>query len=159
MKHRLTYVFAAGVLATGLAFAQTQTAPSARQGRQAARANWKQNREHRFERIATVLNLTPEQREQAKALMEDARKSSEPLRRQLRANRQQLVEAVKSGNQAEIDRLSAAQGTLMGQLTAIRTKAFQKGYAMLTPEQRQKAEEMRGRWMQQFGGHRGGPRG
>lgn len=158
MKHRLTYVFAAGILATGLAFAQTETAPRARQGRQAAKANWKQNRAQRFERIATALNLTPEQREQAKTLMDEARKNAAPVRQQLRANRQLLVEAVKSGNQAEIDRLSAAQGTLMGQVTAIHTKAFQKGYAMLTPEQRQKAEEMRGKLMQRFGGQRG-PRG
>jgi Spy/CpxP family protein refolding chaperone len=70
---------------------------------------------------------------------------------QLKAGRQQLAEAVKSGKgEAEIERLSNQQGVLMGQLTAIRAKAMEKGYALLTPEQRQKAGQLRDHFQQMF---------
>lgn len=161
MKHKLSYVFAAGLLATGLAFTQTQTpapaGPPERPGRPGARMDRQQRMAKHFERIATELNLTPQQREQAKALMQKARTDAQPVKEQLRTNRQQLGEAIKSGNQAEITRISNQVGQLTGQLTAIHARAMQQGYAMLTPEQRQKAEQLRGQWMQRFGRHHHGP--
>jgi Spy/CpxP family protein refolding chaperone len=164
MKRRLTYVFAAGILATGLAFTQTQTAPQAGEGRQGAKAgrqgkvDGQQRKAKRFERMANHLNLTPEQRVQARNLAQQARNEAQPLMEQLRTNRQQLSEAVKSGNQAEIQRLSSASGVLKGQLTAIFARHMQEGYAMLTPEQRQKADELRAKMGPRFGRHLG-PRG
>ncbi len=152
MKNRLAHVFAAGALAAGLAFAQAQApTPQPGEGRQAGKAARRHHRGNHFERLATQLNLTPQQREQAKALMERARADSAPIREQLRTSRRQLHEAIKSGNQAEIQRLSTHIGALRGQLVAIHAKAMQEGYAMLTPEQRQKAEELHGKMMQRFG--------
>lgn len=163
MKHRLSQVFAAGALAMGLAFAQTQTpapaSPPDNQGRQGAKMNRQKMMAWHFERMATALNLTAPQREQAKALMQKTRAAAQPLMEQLRTNRQQLAEAIKSGNQAEITRISNQIGQTTGQLTALRARAMQEGYAMLTPEQRQKAEQLRGKWMQNSGRMHGPGRG
>jgi Spy/CpxP family protein refolding chaperone len=108
--------------------------------------------QQRFERMATYLNLTPQQREQAQALMDQARQASEPIKAQLKQNHQLLADAIKTGkSEAELDRLATQQGVLVGQLTAIHAKAMQKGYAMLTPEQKQKADQMRQHFMMGHG--------
>jgi Spy/CpxP family protein refolding chaperone len=110
--------------------------------------------EQRLDRLATELNLTPQQRTQAQNLMNQARQQSEPIVAQLKQIRQQLATAVKTNNTADIDKLSANQGVLIGQLTAIHTKAMAQGYAMLTPEQKQKADQLQ---LQHFGMMHGGP--
>ena len=54
---------------------------------------------------------------------------------------------MKGGKAApEIDRIATQQGVLQGQMTAIRTKALAKIYALLTPEQRQKADQFGNRF-------------
>jgi Spy/CpxP family protein refolding chaperone len=62
---------------------------------------------------------------------------------QLKANRQALSAAVKANDVAQIHSLSAQQGHLQGQLLGIRTEAQAKVYALLTPEQKAKADQMR----------------
>ena len=62
---------------------------------------------------------------------------------QLRANRQALAAAVKANDVAQIHSLAAQQGNLQGQLIGIRSEARAKVYALLTPEQKAKADEMR----------------
>ena len=156
MKRRLIQLTTATVMAAGLVLAQN-AAPAPQPGhgpgpgRQGARMNWQQRRAQRFQRMATYLNLTPQQREQAKAIMDEARQSAQPIAQQLKQGRQQLVEAVKTAKSgADIERLANQQGVLIGQLLAIRTKAMEKGYALLTPEQRQKADQLGGHMRQMF---------
>ena len=48
---------------------------------------------------------------------------------------------MKANNTAQIERLSAQQGNLMGKALAIRTESMAKFYATLTPEQRTKADQ------------------
>ena len=75
--------------------------------------------------------------------MDSSRESSKPVRDQLRQDRQALKDAVKAGkSDAEIDQLSANLGKDTAQITAIRTKAFAKVYALLTPEQRTQADQL-----------------
>lgn len=155
MKRKFAHVFAAGALAAGLAFAQTQ-APAPQPGeRQRAKAGWQRHKAKSFDRLAARLNLTEQQRTQMRSIMQQARTEAAPIREQLRANHQQLAEAVKSGNQPEIQRLSTQIGTLRGQMTAIHASAMQQGYSLLTAEQRQKADELRSKMMQRFGRHSG----
>ena len=128
-------------LASGMIFAQT-SAPSTQQPQPPAQhSQW--NRGQMFDKLATKLNMTDDQKQQAKSIMDSSRESSKPVRDQLRQDRLALKDAVKAGkSDAEIDQLSANLGKDTGQMTAIRTKAFAKVYALLTPEQRTKADQL-----------------
>jgi Spy/CpxP family protein refolding chaperone len=53
-----------------------------------------------------------------------------------------LSAALKANDTAAIERLSAKQGQLRGQLTAARTEAMAKFYQTLTPEQKTKADQL-----------------
>jgi Spy/CpxP family protein refolding chaperone len=125
------------VLASGLLVAQ----PPMR-GQKGERADF---RAGMFERLAARLELTEAQKQQAKSVFDAARQQAEPLREQLKQTHDALRDAVKTGKtEVEIDQLASRQGALMGQLTGIHTKAFARVYATLTPEQKQKADELRG---------------
>lgn len=140
-------------LASGMIFAQT-SAPSTQQPQPPAQH--RQNRGQMFDRMAAKLNLTDDQKQQAKAIMGSARESSKPVREQLRQDRLALKNAVKAGkSDAEIDQISANLGRDTAQMTAIRTKAFAKVYALLTPEQRTQADQLRGH-SRGMGGHEHG---
>lgn len=94
--------------------------------------------------MARQLNLTDNQKAQAREIFQGTRESAQPLRQQMRDARQQLATDVKSGaGQDLIAKDSAAVGTLAGQLTAIRAQAFQKFYNILTPEQKTKLDTLR----------------
>jgi Spy/CpxP family protein refolding chaperone len=132
------------ILAAGTMLAQTapsDAVPAAGKGpRRGTRMG-----QQRGARLAAYLNLTVEQRQQMQAIRKQAGAAAEPVVAQLKAGRQQLADAVKtSASEADIERLATQQGVLQGQLLAIRTKARAASYALLTPEQRQKAEELRG---------------
>jgi protein CpxP len=87
------------------------------------------------------LNLTDAQKEQAKAIFQQSRQTAQPVAEQLRQNRQPLADAVKANNVGQIQALAAQQGTLHGQLLAIRSEAMAKFYSILTPEQRARADQ------------------
>lgn len=88
-------------------------------------------------RFAQQLNLTDAQKTQMKSIFQAARQSAAPVRQQLQQTRQSLQAAVKAGDSAQIQQLSATEGTEMGQLTAIRASARAQMFKMLTPEQQQ----------------------
>jgi Spy/CpxP family protein refolding chaperone len=141
MKRKLIGFAAVAALATGIVLAQ---AP--RHGRQ-----------HRLEMLSTVLNLTDAQKEQAKSIFGEAEQASKPVRQQLRDGHQAIAQAVKAGDEAQIDALAKAQGTLMGQMAAIHSKAFSKLYAILTPEQKEKAGQLHDGMKNMFEDRFGGP--
>ena len=159
MKQTWMKVTAGTALAAGMMLAQATTpaptpAPQPGQGRH---HHMRMDPQQRFDRMATYLNLTPDQRQQAQTLMQQAKTEAQPVMAQLKTTRQQLAEAVKSGNEAEIQRLATQQGDLQGQLIAIRAKALEKGYAMLNPDQRQKADQLQQKMQSRFG-HKNGAR-
>jgi len=142
MKKSLLKYAAIPALAAGLVFAQVPAtnppsgAANTHQGRRAFRRN------HRA-RIAQELNLTDAQKQQARTIFQQACQSAQPVRQQLKQNRQALTAAAKAGNSdADIQKLSTEQGSLLGQLVAIRTESASQFYQMLTPEQRAKADQM-----------------
>lgn len=130
-------------LAAGMAFGQTSTAPApAHRGRGMMR-----------HRMAQALNLTDAQKQQAKTVFEQAKQNAQPVAQQLKTNREALAAAVKANNTGEIERLSAQQGMLRGQMLAIRSEAMAKVYTNLTADQKAKADQMhqkRHERMQQF---------
>jgi Spy/CpxP family protein refolding chaperone len=127
-------------LAAGIVFGQAPggkpnpDVPSAEQGRQAL-----VNRQ--LEQLAQAFDLTDSQKEQARAIFEQAERSTQPVRHDSQQNLDELTAAAKAGkNEAEIQKLAQEQGRLLGQLLAIRTEAWAKFYQMLTLDQRAKAE-------------------
>jgi Spy/CpxP family protein refolding chaperone len=136
MKRAFLNVAGAAVLAAGMAFARNapaQNSPHA--GRHGAQAG------SMIDRLSARLNLTDAQKQQAQSIFADARKSAQPVRDQIRQDRQALAAAVKSGSQADIDRLSNNMGPLLAQASAIRAKAFAQFYATLTPDQKSKVDQ------------------
>jgi periplasmic protein CpxP/Spy len=147
MKLQFMKFATAAALATGLAFAQAP-APGASPNPPAAHRNFARQR---FDRLAQKLNLTDSQKQQAKAIFQNARMTSKPIREQLKENRQALRAAAQAANKdATIQQLAAKQGSLMGKMVAIRTEAFGKFYQLLTPEQRAKADQMHQEWRQRI---------
>ena len=64
---------------------------------------------------------------------------------------------MKAGKTADIERLSAEQGQLMGKMMAIHSEAFAKIYQTLTPEQRVKADQMQQHFGRGMHAHKGNP--
>jgi Spy/CpxP family protein refolding chaperone len=145
MKSNIFRYAGAALVAAGITLAQTAPSGTDNSNNPPARSHSGKRamaRNH-FGKLAEQLNLTDAQKEQAKTIFQEARQQAQPIRQQLRENREALAAAVKAGKgDAEIQQLSATTGSLMGQLTAIRTEAFAKVYATLTPEQRTKADQL-----------------
>jgi periplasmic protein CpxP/Spy len=162
MKNTMMRFGTIAALASGMIFAQT-SAPSTQQPQPPAQhRQW--NRGQMVDRMATKLNLTDDQKQQAKSIMGSARESAKPVRDQLRQDRLALKNAVKTGkSDSEIDQISANLGRDTAQMTALRTKAFAKVYALLTPAQRTQADQMhdhaRGMFMGGHGQGQGGGAG
>jgi Spy/CpxP family protein refolding chaperone len=92
--------------------------------------------------IANYLNMTDAQKAQAKAEFQAARASMQPVRQQLSQLRQQMMQAVKANDTAQIQQLSAQEGSLRGQLLAAHSEVLAKVYSNLTPAQRAKADQL-----------------
>jgi Spy/CpxP family protein refolding chaperone len=124
-------------LAGGMVFAQSA---SSSPNPPAARHNMM--RDH-IAQMEQQLNLTDAQKQQAHTIFQSARESSQPIRAQLRENREALAAAAKTGeSDSTIQQLATKQGSLLGQEIAIHTEAYKKFYAILTPDQRTKADQM-----------------
>ena len=96
-----------------------------------------------LDHVSEVLNLSEAQKTQARTIFDQARQSAQPVRQELRANREKLSAAAKvANNDSDIQKLSVEQGRLLGKLIAIHTEARAKFYQILTPEQRVKSDQM-----------------
>jgi Spy/CpxP family protein refolding chaperone len=135
----LRNLFASGLLAGGLAVAQST--PANPTGTNPGNGSQWQHRGPG--QMFSQLQLTDAQKTEAQQIFQAVHANSQTLETQLQGIHQQLASAVKSGApDAQIDQLSNQAGTVMGQLMAMRTKAFAKFYAILTPDQKAKADAM-----------------
>jgi Spy/CpxP family protein refolding chaperone len=98
--------------------------------------------QRRIDFLSTALSLTDAQKQQATEFFNTARQENQPLEESMKQARTTLVEAAESGEEAQLDQAAAKVGTLCGQMAAVRAKAFAKLYSVLTPEQRQKADQL-----------------
>ena len=101
-----------------------------------------QRLQKRGDRIARFLNLTGAQKAQFASEWQATRASARPIHGQLKQLRQQMFQAVRANDTAAIGQLSAKEGALEGQLSAMRHEQFAKIYGQLTPEQRAKADQL-----------------
>jgi protein CpxP len=144
MKRHWMKLSAVAALAAVMAMAQTTADPA--QPAQPARPGRARMAARRggfvLHRMVQALGLTDAQKTQAKSIFQAARQSGRPVRQQMMQNRQALSAAVKANDTAQIQSLTSQQGVLAGQLAANRAEAMAKFYAMLTPDQKAKADQM-----------------
>lgn len=107
---------------------------------------------HPFERIAAKLGLSDEQKTRAKTVFEASKDRVKPIAEQLRANRTEIEKLGTDGvfNEAEVNRLATAQTELMRQMFVEREKTKAELFAILTPEQRVQAIEMKEAFKNKF---------
>lgn len=135
MKRNWIRFAAAGALAAGLVFAQQATTA----GPHNPGVHHAMARQH----MMHALNLTDAQKQQAKAIFQQARQINRPVMQQAKQNREALAAAVKANDTAKIEQLTAKQGKLRGEMMSARAEAMAKFYQTLTPEQRARAEQMK----------------
>ena len=90
----------------------------------------------RVNMLASQLNLTDAQKTSALSIFTAAFTSEQSIQSGLQTNRTSLTAAIQKNDTATIDQLSAAAGSLSGQLTAINAKADAAFYALLTADQK-----------------------
>jgi Spy/CpxP family protein refolding chaperone len=134
MRQRVIHFAAVTALAAGMAVAQTPATSTQRVPFRHPVFGHQQ--------MMQALNLTTTQQKQADTIFSDARQKAQPIRQEIRQNREALYAAVKANNTSEIDRLSSHQGELQGAALAVRSEAMAKFYAILTPGQRTKWDEI-----------------
>ena len=115
-------------------------------------------KERHFDRMAEALDLTPEQREQIKAIQAAEREKVEPLRQQMQEGREQLraVAEQQPFDEAAVRTLAAGQAEIRTEMIVSHARVRNQINALLTPEQREQAEKL-GLFMKErrgFKGHR-----
>jgi len=146
MKRHFFQFAAVTALAAGMALAQAPATGT----RPAPKTAPSTHREFGHEQMMQALNLTPAQQQQADTIFADAKQKAEPIHKEMRQNREAIHAAVKANDTSQIEQLSSHQGELLGKALAIRSQGMAKFYAILTPEQRTKADEMRSRMWQRM---------
>jgi len=91
--------------------------------------------------LVSDLNLSLDQHKQVRSILADATSQTRQLTPKIQENRKALMDAVRSGRQDDIDKITAQNGQLQGQEEAIRMKALSQIYGLLTPDQKSKLDE------------------
>lgn len=121
----------------------------------------------RMERMADELGLSDSQKEQVRIILKAEHEKTWPLRQQLFENREQIRKISLSGkfDEAVVRAIAAKQADIQTEIIVSHARAESEIYALLTPEQRKRAEQFRpmtgprhGRMMQRFGDDERGPR-
>jgi len=111
--------------------------------------------ERHFDRLAEVLDLTAEQQEQIKSIRAAEREKDAPLRQQLREEREKMRALIASHpfDEAAVRSLAAGQAETRTELIVSHARVRNQIDALLTPEQREKAKNLRSHMKER--GHQG----
>ena len=95
--------------------------------------------------MAALLGLTAKQQAQIKSIITEARQTSKPLREKLAIDRKKIKELSKAEvfDEAAVRTLIAGDESVRTDLAVARIKVRHEIQAVLTPEQRVKAKELR----------------
>ena len=97
----------------------------------------------RLDMLTHMLSLNANQKDQAKAILDEEEALSKPLAEQLKQATEALATAQKAGApDAEIDQLARNMASISGEILAVDAKAQSRIYSQLTAEQKQRLEEM-----------------
>lgn len=98
-------------------------------------------------RASVYLGLSDEQEAQIKAILEAEKPKVQPLIAELAANRKALQQATDNGSfdETQVKTIADKQGDTLAALIVEKERVKTQIYAVLTPEQRAKAEQFRAR--------------
>lgn len=89
------------------------------------------------------LNLTTDQQTQIKSIMQAEKTKTRPLMQQMRQNEQQQNAAINGNfDEAQARAFASKQAQIMSDLIVEKERTKSQIYAVLTPEQRQKAQQL-----------------
>lgn len=128
----------AAAFGSQIATADTNSPPDRPEVRSGQRQQHKGHRGHRFFRkMARELDLTDQQKTQAKALMDSHRAQNKPLFDDLRAAKHQLRALVQSGSadEAAVRAQAAMVAAAEADLAVQRAQGAKRFLALLTPDQ------------------------
>jgi protein CpxP len=113
-------------------------------------SNWGEpgmNKERSGERMAEVLNLSDAQKQQIKAIRSEVRPEMKALGDAMRANRDAMrkLNPDDANYLVEVDKLAAEKGALVQKMTQAHARTRIQIHQVLTPEQRIKAQEFKGK--------------
>jgi protein CpxP len=148
MKKYIAWTAVALLTITGFAILlHAQAAPGGEGHR------WGHGRGMMMGRIARELNLTDAQKAQIKEIWQAEKPTVQPLMQQLADGRKQMLAATAKGqfDQAQVQSIATQQAQVLTQLMVERAKVESKVYALLTPEQKTKAEELRQKHLDRMG--------
>jgi Spy/CpxP family protein refolding chaperone len=140
MKIPLTFLT---IILAGALYAQ-QPAPSGANPPTTTRQQLTARRSsYRTQHLTQALNLTPDQQTKVKAIFADERQRREALAPKMREERAALKTAMQKGDDREIDRIVHQNAQLNADVKALHVKAMAKVYALLTPDQKTKFDQLR----------------
>ena len=116
--------------------------------------------ESRLERMGVILDLTDQQKEKMKGLFEQQWQDRQSMRTEMQTSREDL-RAAKQGkkfNETEFRAKAQKHADLKTEMMVQRAKTREQVFALLTPEQQQKAEKLREMGGEGFHGKRSGDR-
>ena len=114
---------------------------------------------NKLEMMGAVLDLTSEQKAQLETLFNQQYLDHQDLRDQMHASREAMHEAknAKTFNEADFRAKASKQAELKTEMMVAHVKLKQQVYALLTPEQQEKADTLGGLMGSRGkGGHHGG---
>jgi Spy/CpxP family protein refolding chaperone len=132
MKRKLVNFLATSVFATSLLWAQNPRTPPD----PATLA------QHRVSRLATVLDLTAAQQQQATTIFTNSGTADAATFTSMKTARQSLNTAVKANDSNGISQAAATIGSLTTQITTTNASAEAAFYQLLTPDQRTKYDQL-----------------
>lgn len=124
------------VVLAGALSAQTTAPAKAEEHHPQAR-----NSQMMMQRLTKDLNLTADQQTKAKNIFDQSWAQRKAISPKLREERGAILNAIKSDNPREIDRLIQENSHLNAQAAEIHAKAMAKFYAMLNPDQKVKMDQ------------------
>lgn len=150
---RLFPLFTAALMAqSGAPQSSTSPNPSVQEPGPTQRA-MRAGRHRMMQRLSERLNLTPDQRQQVRAMFSDASAQTKPLRARLHEERASLAVAIKAGSEKQIDEITYQNADALAKLQAIRAKTMAKVYSILTPDQKAKFDMVYSRHTHARGTH------
>jgi len=111
--------------------------------------HWKHHgHRHGHHHLWKRLHLTDAQKTQIHTIISEERAKMKPLFQQLKAGRDELKALRKSGtfDEAKVRSIAKGQADTIIELIVTKERIKSKVYAVLTPEQRTKAQELREKW-------------
>lgn len=105
------------------------------------------------------LDLTSDQQAKVKEIFDTNKGTVGPLREQLKANHDKLAALDGSFDEGQVNAIAKQQGELISQMIVARQKVRSQIFAILTDDQKAKAEQLRQSMKQRIQDRVKGPRG